>query len=147
MMKTKISVELLLSEANRHEAIAGQYRQIAEYLRLLNPSVELLIDVNKPQTEEVQAIAESTPEARANDSHGDATKMDALVQVLNEHGKPMEKWEILRAMEKRGSPITKATLTSYLSRNRNIKFKNPLRGFWKLTEQTQPARETDKPSE
>lgn len=134
-MKSKFSIQQVIEEAAKHEEIASLYRNIATSLKRLNPNIELVIadsglGGNRPVVDVNHlSLNGVTPKQNAS------TKLDAMVQILKEAGKPMHKVQIEKTMKDIGHEITPETLNSYLSRNKEL-FKKHRRGVWKLAEQT-----------
>ncbi len=131
-MQSKISIQQIMDEAAKHEQIATLYKRVAESLSRLNPKVELLISDSSIVSHPPEPSLMNLQTSEFSASAGTQTKFDALVEVLKNSGKAMSKYEIEKEMKACGYEISIETLTSYLSRNKDKKFKNPRRGIWKF---------------
>ena len=130
VVKSSITIQQLLGEATKYEQIASAYRGIAESLKGINPNIELVI----PQIAEIDKpnVPPESQAPRIGSGLSSATKLDAVKWVLkNAHPRALDKSEIATIMQTLGHKITPETLSSYLSRNKEI-FTTQGRGLWKL---------------
>lgn len=131
-MKLRISIQQLFDEAEKHDQIALQYRGIAASLKGLNPNIEMIISHGRENENPSIKSAPLPASAVFAPILQTATKLDAVKWVLkNAHPRALAKSDIETIMQKQGFAITPETLSSYLSRNKEI-FKAEGRGLWKL---------------